>query len=127
MPVVEIRGLPQPGDVVERALTAVTKRVAAVLGKEPRGTWATWEPIGARRYAEGDEVAEAQRDATHPPLLRIVAFEGRSEEQIEAMLTAACDALAAELGLDPGNVFGVYEEARAGRIYTGGHVVRGGS
>ena len=125
MPVVEIRALPQPEDVVEHALVAVTARVAQALGEEPQGTWATWETIEANRYAEADDIAEAQAPDTHPPLVRITAYEGRSAKQIEAMLAAAAESLATALGLEPGNVFAVYEEARSGRIYTGGRVVRG--
>jgi hypothetical protein len=34
VPVVEIRSLPQPDHVVERVLTAVTGRIAEVLGEE---------------------------------------------------------------------------------------------
>jgi hypothetical protein len=39
------------------------------------------------------------------------------------MLTCVADTLARELGLEAGNVFVTYEEARAGRIYTGGTVL----
>jgi phenylpyruvate tautomerase PptA (4-oxalocrotonate tautomerase family) len=124
VPVVEIRALPQPDDVVERVLSAVTRAVADVLGEEPRGTWATWDEIPAGRYSEGDVAAAAQQQETHPPLVRLIAFQGRSDEQIAAMLEAAAAAVAGELAIDPGNVFAVYDEARSGRIFTGGSVVR---
>jgi hypothetical protein len=124
MPVVEIRGLPQPDVIVERVLVAVTGRVAAALGEEPRGTWATWEEIGARRYAEGEGLADSQPHETHPPLVRIAAFEGRSERQIAAVLEAATGAVADELGIEPGNVFAVYDELSSGRVYSGGGVLR---
>ena len=124
VPVIEIRALPQPEDVVERVLTCVTKAVADVLGEEPSGTWATWEEIPADRYSEGDVAAAAQPRETHPPLVRVIAFEGRSDEQVSAMLEAAAAAVAGELAIDPGNVFAVYDEARSGRIFTGGRVVR---
>jgi phenylpyruvate tautomerase PptA (4-oxalocrotonate tautomerase family) len=125
VPVVEIRALPQPDDIVEGALAAVTARVAQALGEDPQGTWATWETIEPNRYAEAHDIADAQAPDTHPPLIRVTAYEGRSGKQIEAMLTAAAEAVATALGLEPGNVFAVYEEARSGRIYTGGRVVRG--
>ena len=124
MPVVEVRALPQPDDVVQRVLAAVTQRVADALGEEPRGTWATWDEIPAGRYSEGDAAADEQPRSTHPPLVRIVAFEGRTDEQVAAMLEAAADAVAEELALEPGNVFAVYDEARSGRIFTGGNVIR---
>jgi hypothetical protein len=40
------------------------------------------------------------------------------------MLEAAVAAIAEELAIDPGNVFAVYDEARSGRIFTGGSIVR---
>lgn len=124
MPVVTIRALPQSDMVVERVLTAVTSGIATALDEDSSGTWATWEEIGARRYAEGDDLADGQPHDTHPPLVRITAFEGRSDEQIAAMLDAAAAAIAEQLGIEPGNVFAVYEEARSGRISTGGRIVR---
>ena len=124
MPVVEIRALPQPEDVVTRVLGAVAARLSDVLSEEPRGTWATWEEIPVGRYSEGSVAAAAQPHETHPPLVRVVAFEGRSEEQIAAMLEAAAAAVAGELAIDPGNVFAVYDEVRSGRIFTGGRIVR---
>ena len=124
MPVVEIRALPQPDNVVTRVLDAVTSDIAAVLDEEPGGTWATWEEIAPGRYSEGDVAAAAQPHETHPPLVRVIAFEGRSEEQIAAILEAAAAAVAGGLGIDPGNVFAVYDEARSGRTFTGGSVIR---
>jgi len=122
MPVVTIRALQQPPEVVERVLTAVTEHVAAALGEDPRGSWATWEEVAA--YVEGYDLAGVQPHETHPPLVRITAFEGRSDDQIAAVLEAAAAAVAQQLGVEPGNVFAVYEEARSGRVFTGGRVVR---
>ena len=82
------------------------------------------EEVEQRRYAEGDVFTDGQPAETHPPLVRVIAFEGRSDEQIAAILEAAAAAIADELGLDPGNVFAVYDEARSGRIFTGGNVIR---
>jgi phenylpyruvate tautomerase PptA (4-oxalocrotonate tautomerase family) len=124
MPVVEIRGLPQADAVVERLLVTVTGRVANALGEDPRGTWATWEEIPRRRYSEGDVLVDEQPHETHPPLVRVTAFEGRSDEQVAAVLEAAAGAVAEELAIEPGNVFAVYDEARSGRIYTGGGIIR---
>jgi phenylpyruvate tautomerase PptA (4-oxalocrotonate tautomerase family) len=125
VPVVEVRALPQPDVVVERVLAAITGRVAAVLGEEPHGTWATWEEIRARAYAEGDDLADSQPLDTHPPLVRVTALEGRSDEQIAAVLEEVVAAISEELALEPGNVFVVYDEVSSGRVYTGGRVLRG--
>jgi phenylpyruvate tautomerase PptA (4-oxalocrotonate tautomerase family) len=64
-----------------------------------------------------------QPATTHPPLVRVIAFEGRPAEQVAALVRCVATTLARELTLEEGNVFVVYEEARPGRLYTGGDVV----
>lgn len=125
MPVVQIRALPQPESVdIAAALSAVATELAALLGVEPAGTWATWETIQPGQYAEGSDVPTTQPRHTHPPLVTLTAFEGRSAELVEQMLTCVAETLARELGLGEGNVFVTYAEAQSGRVYTGGRVLR---
>jgi phenylpyruvate tautomerase PptA (4-oxalocrotonate tautomerase family) len=123
MPVIEISALPQAEGIdLGAALGEVTRTVAHTLGEDARGTWATWRTIEPRRYAEGSHAPELQPRSTHPPLVRVTAFEGRPPELVERMLVAAAEALATALALEPGNVFVRYEEATAGRLYTGGSI-----
>jgi phenylpyruvate tautomerase PptA (4-oxalocrotonate tautomerase family) len=123
MPVIEISALPQREGVdTDAALRDVTRAVAGALGEDQRGTWATWRTIEPGRYAEGAEQPHVQPETTHPPLVRVVAFEGRSGDLVERVLVAVADALADALGLERGNVFVRYEEAAAGRLYTGGSI-----
>ena len=127
MPVVRISALPQPDGVdVEGALRAVTRELAALEGGPAQHYWATWDEIPPGRYAEGDEAPALQPPGTHPPLVRLLAFEGRSEERVAALLTTVADVLARELRLEPGNVFVLHEEGRSGRVYDGGEIVRRG-
>ena len=124
MPVIEITALPQrDGTDVTGALTAVTRAVAGVLGEEPAGTWATWRTLDAAGYAEGDDAPATQPLSTHPPLVRVTAYEGRAPELVARLLEATAETLAAALGIEPGNVFVRYEEATAGTLFTGGAVV----
>lgn len=128
MPVVRIRALPQPSGVeVAAVLGRVSLALADLLGEPPSGTWATWETIEPGRYAEGEEAPAEQPRSTHPPLVSLVAFEGRPPDLVEQMLVTVAETLARELELEPGNVFVTYDEARAGRLFTGGQVVRRGS
>jgi hypothetical protein len=121
--VVRISALPQRGGhPPERALAAVAHALAELLEEEPAGSWATWEEIPAGRYAEGGDAPAYQPASTHPPLVELVAFEGRPPELVERMLETVADVLARELDLEPGNVFVRYVEATAGRLYTGGRV-----
>jgi phenylpyruvate tautomerase PptA (4-oxalocrotonate tautomerase family) len=124
MPVVRISALPQRGGrPPEQVLAAVTHALAELLGEQPTGTWATWHEIPAGRYVEGGDAPAFQPAATHPPLVEVVAFEGRPPDLVERMLETVAEVLARELELEPGNVFVRYVEATAGRLYTGGSVV----
>jgi phenylpyruvate tautomerase PptA (4-oxalocrotonate tautomerase family) len=126
MPVVRIRALPQRSGVdVAAVLGRVSLALADLLGEPPAGTWATWETIEPGRYAEGEDAPLEQPRSTHPPLVSLVAFEGRPPELVERMLICVAETLARELQLEPGNVFVAYDEARSGRLYTGGQVARG--
>jgi phenylpyruvate tautomerase PptA (4-oxalocrotonate tautomerase family) len=125
VPVVRIRALPQPGPVdIAAALSSVATELAALLGEEPQGTWATWETIEPGRYAEGSDSPTTQPRHTHPPLVTVTAFEGRPAELVEQMLTCVAGTVARELDLGDGNVFVTYDEVQSGRVYTGGRVLR---
>jgi phenylpyruvate tautomerase PptA (4-oxalocrotonate tautomerase family) len=124
VPVVRISALPQRGGhLPERALTAVTHALAELLGEEPSGSWATWHEIPPGRYAEGGDAPAFQPAATHPPLVELVAFEGRAPELVQRMLETVAEVLARELELEAGNVFVRYVEVSGGRLFTGGSVV----
>jgi phenylpyruvate tautomerase PptA (4-oxalocrotonate tautomerase family) len=123
--VIRISALPQrSGHPPERALASVTHALAELLGEEPSGTWATWHEIPGGRYAEGGDAPAFQPAATHPPLVELIAFEGRSPELVERMLEIVADVLARELALEPGNVYVRYVDAAVGRLYTGGSIMR---
>jgi hypothetical protein len=66
---------------------------------------------------------ELQPRDTHPPLVQVIAFEGRDQELIGRVLTTVAETLVRELGLGEGNVFATYEEAQSGRIYSGGRIL----
>jgi len=127
MPVLEVRALPQkPGVDRHAALKRVCTELAGALGERPSGTWGTWVELPPGAYVEGDDAPAVQPDSTHPPIVRVFAFEGRSPDLIEKMLTVVADTLATALQVEPGNVFVVYEEGRSGRLYSGGSVVKKG-
>jgi hypothetical protein len=124
VPVVRIHALPQPESIdIAAVLAAVASDLAGLLGEEPNGTWATWQTIEPGRYSEGDDAPTVQPKYTHPPLASIVAFEGRPDELVERMLGCVAESLVRALGLGEGNAFVTYEEAHAGRIFSGGRVL----
>lgn len=125
MPVIHVRALPQKEGIdPTRALQALCPEVARTLGLRERQVFGTWETIHPSRYAEGDVLAERQPDATHPPIVELVAFEGRAPELIESAILAIARVLSRELQIEAGNLFITYREARSGQIFTGGQIKR---
>jgi hypothetical protein len=128
VPIARIRALPQPGVVdLSTVLGRVSRALSDLLGERPEATWATWQTIESGCDAEGELAPDEQPRGTHPPLVSLLAFEGRPPDLVERMLVCVAETLARELELEPGNVFVRYEEARSGRLYDGGRVVRRGS
>jgi hypothetical protein len=124
MPVVEVTALPQPAGVdVGAATAALARAVSSALGEEPAGTWVVWRTVEPGRYLEGADAPAVQPPSTHPPLARVIAYEGRPADLIARVLSAAAGALVAELGLEAGNAFVTWDEVHAGRVYTGGSVL----
>lgn len=124
MPIVQIVALRQPAGVdVDGASRGVARAVGAVLGEDPSGTWVTWQTLAPGGYHEGDADAPSEQPhATHPPIVRVLAFEGRTDELVGRILTVVAATVVAELGLAPGNVFVSWDEVRAGRVHTGGEL-----
>jgi hypothetical protein len=123
MPVIQVTALPQrPGTDVSKVLTTLCREVAAALGEEERGVWATWQQLEAGAYAEAGDARSQQPAATHPPIARVIAFRGRSPDVVERMLETVAAVLVRELSLEDGNAFVLYEEALRGRLYTGGAI-----
>lgn len=128
MPVLEIRALPQkPGVDTQAALKRACTALAETLGERPEGTWGTWVELPPGSYTEGGNAPSVQPASTHPPIVRLFAFEGKSPEAIERMLTVVAETLASALNVEPGNVFVIYDEGRSGRVHAGGHVIKKGS
>lgn len=125
MRVLRITALPQSREVdVTRVLRTLCVELARESGVRPEAFWATWETLEPWRYVEGDAPAQHQPASTHPPLVELVAFEGRSADQVERLLERCAGVLARELRLKDGNVFVLYREAASGRVFTGGQVRR---
>lgn len=121
MPVIHVRALPQkPGVDRSAALSGACAALANAAGVRPRAVWATWEELAPADYVEWDAHAEVQPDATHPPLVEIVAAEGRPPEVVEGMITAVARALGAALRIPPENTFITYREVPRGRLWTNG-------
>jgi hypothetical protein len=126
VPVIEIHALPKHNEVrIPEVLRNTTHAVAEAAGIDKKQVWATWIPIPAGAYAEGDDIPVVQPGNSHPPIVHLYAFEGRTKEQREAMLNAAAESVTTHMQLEPGNAFVVYHEIGAGYVYDNGQVVQG--
>jgi phenylpyruvate tautomerase PptA (4-oxalocrotonate tautomerase family) len=122
VPIVQVTALRQRVGVdLDAVSRAVVLAVATELGEDPAGTWVTWQTLDPGAYREGETTTPTEQPAaTHPPLVRISAFEGRPPETVARVLSAVAGTLVRELGLEPGNAHVVWDELRAGRVHTGG-------
>ena len=82
-----------------------------------------WRALESGRYAENGDAPALQPASTHPPLVRVIAYEGRPPEIVARVLVAVAETLVRELGLASENAFVMWDELQAGRVYTGGRVL----
>ena len=122
MPILQVTALPQPVAIdVSAASAALALAVSVELGEELSGTWVTWQTLAAGTYIEGDTRGpEQQPRATHPPIVRVLAFQGRPPEVVARVLSAVAETIVRELDLEPGNAFVVWDELQAGQVHSGG-------
>ena len=124
MPIAEVRALPQvpPVDVPAVLGRVCTDLAEAIGATSPRQVWATWQTLPDGHYVEGPDDAERQPRETHPPLVRILALEGRDARTVRTMLRTVAETLGRELDVEPDNVFVRYEEMASGTVLTGGDI-----
>ncbi len=122
MPIVQVTALRQRVGVdIAEVSREIVLAVSRELGEEPSGTWVTWQTLAPGSYREGeDDAPHEQPAATHPPIVRINAFEGRDPDLIARILSAVAGTIVRELGLEPGNAFVVWDDVAPGRLHTGG-------
>lgn len=120
MPIINISALPQKENVdISAALKETFLRVAEVFSLEPHQVWANYQEIKPGHYVEGNTEAHIQPVGTHPPIVELIAFEGRDNNIIEKALITVAETLTKSLEI-PENIFLTYKEASSGKVYTGG-------
>ena len=123
MPIVEISALPQPASVhVPTVLERVGLALASGMECDPAVVWAVWRGVDAGGYVVRGHAPLTQPQESHDPIVRIMAYEGRSDEVIARTVEGVGRTVAGCLGLEASNVFVWYEELRAGRVFTAGKV-----
>lgn len=125
MPVVEVKALQQPKNAdVPEVLRQVCREIAREMRISEKHVWAIWQTLKPGYFAEGDITPDFQPLATHPPIIRISAFEGWDAEEIERLLAVTAKTVGGALGLEEGNVFVTYHEVKSGQVFDGGEIVR---
>jgi hypothetical protein len=118
MPVVTLCCLaPDAPGVIDSALRAIVREVAAAIGGEPSGTWAHWIPMEA--VVQGE--ARASFDG-HCPIVT-VRGEARSDETVAAALRATASAVSTALQVPIEDVWVHWIGVEAGRAFAGGDLV----
>jgi phenylpyruvate tautomerase PptA (4-oxalocrotonate tautomerase family) len=124
MPIITIKTLPLPAATnTSSLLKKICTDAAKTIGYDPQHIWATWEIIDEGNYAVGDVVADKLQRSTHSPIVRVLSFEGKAQEQVEKMLLTIAEVLSEGLNIDKENIFIEYAEARSGHVYDGGKIV----
>ena len=125
MPVIEINALPQKSHVnIEQTVKNVALAVAKAIGVPSQKVYCTWNEIGKNHYAAGELAVAMQPDDSHPPVVRLTLFEGRTPALIEAAINAIAEELQKAMKTSEKNAFISYAEAKSGQIFTGGQVKR---
>ena len=125
MPVIEINALPQKEGVdIPKVIGQVATSVAEIAGVPEHAVFCTWNEIRPGFYKEGPNTAERQPDGTHPPIVRLTMFEGRTQQTIEQAIEKISAVLQDGLGMGSANAFISYYEAKSGQIFTGGKLKR---
>ena len=124
MPIISIKTLPldnilNPAEILRK----LCNNFAVQNGYKAEYVWAYWEFIKPEHYAVGSATSPVQKEDTHSPIVRILAFEGTQKEKIKKMLETTADILSKEMKIDIGNIFIEYSEAHSGMIFDGGNVV----
>ncbi|MEK7483746.1 MAG: hypothetical protein AABZ60_05370 [Planctomycetota bacterium] len=123
MPIIQIRALPQKSGIdIPHVLQTSCVEVANVMQIPVHHIWANWETL--QNYVEGDRSVSIQPESTHPPIVQLIMFEGRSVALIEKIMETIATTLCNTLHLQAGNVYILYTEAKAGLIHTGGKIRR---
>ena len=126
MPIIQIKALPQKSGLdINKILKTLTAEVSKATKIPLNNLWATWETLTSQLYIEGETSSSLQPFNSHPPLVNVISFEGKSIDIQEAIMTTVGRVLTRELQIDQGNCFIVYDEVKAGKVFVGGEILRG--
>ncbi len=125
MPFIHIKSLP-PAEPLDTA--ALLEELCADFARDTgigiEHITATWEWLEPGHYAVGGKAANEQPVGSHPLLVDLLAPDFNADDDVERMLIAIADSLAARAGVARGNIFINQRDARSGRVFDAGEIVR---
>ena len=125
MPFIHIRSLPPAEEPDTSALLeGLCADFARDTGIGIEHVTATWEWLEPDHYAVGGKAASAQPAGSHPLLVDLLAPDFNAGADVERMLVAIADSLAARAGVARDNIFINQRDARSGRVFDAGEIVR---
>ena len=125
MPFIHIKSLP-PAEPLDTAalLEQLSADFAAATGIGVEHVTATWEWLEPGHYAVGGKVAREQPAGSHPLLVDLLVPDFNAADDVERMLIAIADSLATRAGVARDNIFINQRDARGGRVFDAGEIVR---
>ena len=125
MPFIHIRSLP-PAEPIDTAalLEQLSADFAAATGIGVEHVTATWEWLEPGHYAVGGTAASEQPARSHPVLVDLLVPDFNADDDVARMMTAVADSLAARGGIVRDNIFINQRDARSGRVFDAGDIVR---
>ncbi|MEZ4741038.1 MAG: hypothetical protein R3B45_01080 [Bdellovibrionota bacterium] len=123
MPLIEINALPQDKKVnISNIVTCMTAKISEVLDIPRQAIYCTWNTLETDCYAHGEHLKNLQPENSHPPIVNLTMYEGRSPDLIEKTITAIAEELKIGLNQKDFNAFITYHEAKSGTIFVGGRI-----
>ena len=125
MPFIHIKSLPFSEETDTAALLEqLSVDFAAATGIGIEHVTATWEWLEPGQYAVGGRAARERPAGSHPLLVDLLAPDFNTDEDVARMLIAVADSLAARAGVARDNIFINQRDARSGRVFDAGQLVR---
>ncbi len=125
MPFIHIKCLPFADEPDTAALLeGLCDDFTAATGIGIEHVTATWEWLAPGHYAVGGKAANEQPAGSHPCLVDLLAPDFNADDDVEGMLVAIADSLAARAGIARDNIFINQRAAHSGRVFDAGEIVR---
>ena len=125
MPFIHIKSLPfADAPDTARLLEGLSADFARDTGIGIEHITATWEWLEPGHYAIGGRAVSERPAGSHPLLVDLLAPDFNADDDIERMLVAIADSLATRAGVARDDIFINQRDARSGRVFDAGNIVR---